>query len=105
VTSTSEVIATSDVEFRASFDRKISDWATGFMRRSHRKGTPFYVYLSNTQVHIPRSGPGVCRHEQARLMADVLVQMDAFTGRDRGRAGRGRDCRGHDRGVDLRQRR
>jgi arylsulfatase len=48
-----EVIATYDAEFRALFDRKITGWATDFMRRSHAQGKPFYLYLPYTQVHIP----------------------------------------------------
>jgi hypothetical protein len=46
-----EVIATYDAAFRAGFDRKITEWATDFMRRSHDEGKPFY--LPYTQVHIP----------------------------------------------------
>jgi arylsulfatase A-like enzyme len=38
-----EVIATYDAEFRAGFDRKITDWAIDFMARSKRDGKPFYV--------------------------------------------------------------
>jgi arylsulfatase len=35
-----EVIATYDAEFRAGFDRKITEWAVDFMRRSRRAGKP-----------------------------------------------------------------
>ncbi len=48
-----EVVATYDAEFRAGFDRKITQWATDFMTRSKEAGKPFYVYLPYTQVHIP----------------------------------------------------
>ena len=77
-----EVIATYDAEFRAGFDRKITEWATEFMRRSRREGKPFYVYLPYTQVHIPPipdpEYAGKTRHGN---IADLLVQMDDFTGR------------------------
>jgi arylsulfatase A-like enzyme len=47
--SRSEVIATYDAGFRAVFDRKITDWAVDFMRRSAEQDKPFYVYLPYTQ--------------------------------------------------------
>jgi arylsulfatase A-like enzyme len=58
-----EVLATYDAEFRAGFDRQITDWAIGFMRRSHQAGRPFYAYLPYTQVHIP---PSPTRSSRAR---------------------------------------
>jgi arylsulfatase len=80
--STSEVIGTYDAAFRAGFDRKITDWTIDFMRRSHTDGKPFYVYLPYTQVHIPSipdpEYAGTTRHGN---WADLLVQLDAFTGR------------------------
>jgi arylsulfatase len=76
------VIATYDAEFRADFDRKITGWALDFMRRSHDEGKPFYVYLPFTQVHIPpipdREYAGKTKRGN---MADLLVQLDDFTGR------------------------
>jgi hypothetical protein len=48
-----EVLATYDAEFKAGFDRKITEWATDFIQRSKEAGKPFYVYLPYTQVHIP----------------------------------------------------
>ena len=48
-----EVIATYDLEFRAGFDRKITEWATDFMTRAHGEGKPFYLYLPYTMVHNP----------------------------------------------------
>ena len=38
-------IATYDAEFRAGFDRKITDWAIDFITRCKKQGTPFYAYL------------------------------------------------------------
>jgi len=77
-----EVIVTYDAEFRASFDRKITEWATDFMRRSHGDGKPFYVYLPYTQVHIPPiPDPEYAGKTRRGNWADLLTQMDDFTGR------------------------
>ncbi len=77
-----EVIATYDAEFRAGFDRKITDWAIDFMRRSHRQGKPFYLYLPYTQVHIPPiPDPEYAGKTKRGNWADILTQMDDFTGR------------------------
>ena len=61
----SEVIATYDAEFRAGFDRKITDWAVDFMNRSQ------WVVLSKTgselgvvggdNLRLAAFGRGVCR--------------------------------------------
>ena len=65
-----EVIATYDAEFRAGFDRKITEWATDFMRRSHDEGKPFTSTClirrctfrrSPTQSTRARSGAGTGR--------------------------------------------
>jgi arylsulfatase len=77
-----KVIATYDAEFRAGFDRKITDWAIDFMQRSQQDGKPFYVYLPYTQVHIPPiPDPEYAGKTKRGGMADLLVQMDDFTGR------------------------
>jgi arylsulfatase len=77
-----EVIATYDAAFRAGFDRKITDWAIDFMRRAHHAGQPFYVYLPYTQVHIPPiPDPEYAGKTKRGNIADLLVQMDDFTGR------------------------
>jgi arylsulfatase len=79
---TSEVIATYDAAFRAGFDRKITDWAIAFMRRAHGEGKPFYAYLPYTQVHIPPiPDPEYAGKTRRGNIADLLVQMDDFTGR------------------------
>lgn len=78
----SEVLATYDAEFRAGFDRKITEWAVDFMRRSHKQGKPFYVYLPYTQVHNPMiPDPEYVSRTRRGNLADVLTQMDDFTGR------------------------
>jgi arylsulfatase A-like enzyme len=76
-----EVIATYDAQFRAGFDRKITGWAIDFMHRSHQQGKPFYLYLPYTQVHIPPvPDPQYAGATRRGNIADLLVQMDAFTG-------------------------
>ena len=78
----SEVIATYDAEFRAGFDRKITEWAIDFMGRAKADGKPFYVYLPYTQVHAPlipdRQYAGKTKRGN---WADLLTQLDDFTGR------------------------
>jgi arylsulfatase A-like enzyme len=77
-----EVLATYDAEFRAGFDRKITDWAIDFMRRSHEQDKPFYLYLPYTQVHIPPiPDPEYAGKTKHGNWADILTQMDDFTGR------------------------
>ena len=76
-----EVIATYDAEFRAGFDRKITEWATEFMRRSKDVGKPFYVYLPYTQVHNPPiPDPEYVGKTKRGNWGDILTQMDDFTG-------------------------
>ena len=63
------MIATYDAEFRAAFDRKITEWAIDFMTRSKKAGKPFYMYLPYTQVHIPPiPDPEYRRQDQARQL-------------------------------------
>jgi arylsulfatase len=76
-----DVIATYDLEFRAGFDRKITGWAIDFFRRSKEAGKPFYTYLPYTQVHIPTiPDPEFAGKTKRAGMADLLTQLDAFTG-------------------------
>ena len=77
-----EVIATYDAEFRAGFDRKITDWAVDFMTRAKNDDKPFYVFLPYTQVHIPPiPDPEFAGKTKRGNFADLLTQMDAFTGK------------------------
>jgi arylsulfatase len=76
-----EVVATYDAEFRAGFDRKITEWACDFMTRAKAAGKPFYTYLPYTQVHIPPiPDPEFVGKTKKGNFADLLVQMDHFTG-------------------------
>jgi arylsulfatase A-like enzyme len=77
----SDVIATYDAKFRADFDRKITEWAMDFMGRSKAAGKPFYMFLPYTQVHIPPiPDPEFAGKTKRGNWADLLTQMDAFTG-------------------------
>ena len=77
----SEVVSTYDAEFRAGFDRKITEWACDFMTRSKEAGKPFYTYLPYTQVHIPPiPDPEYAGKTKRGNWADILTQMDDFTG-------------------------
>ena len=76
-----EVISTYDAEWRAGFDRKITGWAVDFMTRSKAAGKPFYLYLPYTQVHIPPiPDPQYAGKTKRGNLADLLTQMDDFTG-------------------------
>ena len=71
-----------DAEFRAGFDRKITEWATDFMTRAKDDDKPFYMYLPYTQVHIPTiPDPEYAGKTKRGNWADLLTQMDDFTGR------------------------
>jgi arylsulfatase len=77
----SAVLSTYDAEFRAGFDRKITEWACDFMTRAKADDKPFYVYLPYTQVHIPPiPDPEYAGKTKRGSWADVLTQMDDFTG-------------------------
>ncbi len=79
--SKAEVLATYDAEFRAGFDRKITNWAIDFMSRSKEGGKPFYMYLPYTQPHIPNiPDPEYAGKSKRGNIADLITQMDAFTG-------------------------
>jgi len=76
-----EVVSDYDAEWRAGFDRKITEWASDFMTRAKQDGKPFYVYLPYTQVHIPPiPDPEYAGKTKRGNWADLLTQMDAFTG-------------------------
>lgn len=77
-----EVIATYDAEFRAGFDRRITEWAIDFMTRAKQDDKPFYVFLPYTQVHNPPiPDPQYAGSTKRGNYADILTQMDDFTGR------------------------
>src|SRR5262249_33103098 len=76
-----EVIATYDAEFRASFDPRMTEWATDFMRRPQGKGRRFYPNRPSTQVQTPPiPDPEYAGKTERGNIADLLAQMDAFTG-------------------------
>ena len=62
-----EVIATYDAEFRAGFDRKITEWATDFMTAVEGGGQAVLrVPALHAGAHPADPRPGVCRQDQAR---------------------------------------
>jgi arylsulfatase len=76
-----ETIATYDAEWRAGFDRKVTEWAIDFMGRAKQEGKPFYMYLPYTQVHVPPiPDPEYAGKTKRGSWADLLTQMDDFTG-------------------------
>ena len=77
-----EAVSTYDTDFRAGFDRKITDWAIDFMTRAHQEDKPFYLYLPYTQVHNPViPDPEYAGKTKRGIWADILTQIDDFTGR------------------------
>jgi arylsulfatase A-like enzyme len=75
-------VGTYDAEFRAGFDRKITDWTIDFMTRAHQEGKPFYLYLPYTQVHNPViPDPEYAGKTGRGTWPDILTQIDAFTGK------------------------
>ena len=76
-----ELVGPYDAEFRAGFDRKITEWACDFMTRAKEAGKPFYTYLPYTQVHNPAiPDPEYAGKTKRGNWADILTQMDDFTG-------------------------
>jgi arylsulfatase len=76
-----EPVSTYDAEFRAGFDRKITEWACDFMTRAKADGKPFFTYLPYTQVHVPPiPDPEYAAKTKRGNWADLLTQMDDFTG-------------------------
>lgn len=77
-----QVIATYDTQFRAEFDRQITGWAIDFMQRAAQQKKPFYLYLPYTQMHIPPiPDPEYAGKTKRGNIADLLTQMDDFTGK------------------------
>jgi len=78
----STVVGPYDAEFRRLFDRKITEHAIDFMTRSKNAGKPFYMYLPFSQVHNPAlPDPEYAGKTKHGNWADILTQMDDFTGR------------------------
>ena len=78
----STVVGPYDAEFRRLFDRKITEHAIDFMTRSNKAGKPFYMYLPFSQVHNPAlPDPEYAGKTKHGNWADILTQMDDFTGR------------------------
>ena len=76
-----EVIATYDAEFRAGFDRKITSWAIDFMTRSRKRASRSTCICPTRRCTSRRSRPRIAGKTKRGNFADLLVQMDAFTGK------------------------
>jgi arylsulfatase A-like enzyme len=76
------------------------------MRRSNQQGKPFYLYLPYTQTHIPTTpDPEYAGKTKRGNWADILTQMDDFTGQILDELDTLGVADRHDRRVGLRQRR
>jgi len=71
-----------DLKARAAIDGEITTRAIDYMRRQANSRKPFFLYLPFTQPHMPISPApefeGVTRNGD---FADVLTQIDTYTGR------------------------
>jgi arylsulfatase len=71
-----------DKQARAAMDGEITRRALDYMERQARSRKPFFLYLPYTQPHMPVTPSaefaGKTRNGE---FADVLAQMDAYTGR------------------------
>src|SRR5512142_2107215 len=77
-----EVIGTYNAEFRAGFDRKITDWRSTLWPRRRRRASPSMSTCPTrrcTSRQLP-TRPTQGRHRRGNW-ADLLVQMDDFTGK------------------------
>jgi arylsulfatase A-like enzyme len=71
-----------DLKARAAIDGEITDRAIGYMRKQSKSEKPFFLYLPYTLPHMPllvaEEFAGKTRNGE---FADVLAQIDAYTGR------------------------
>jgi len=71
-----------DLKARAAIDREITERAIAYMRRKTQERKPFFLFLPYTQVHMPvLPDPEFEGKTRNGEFADVLAQVDAFTGR------------------------
>ena len=78
-----EVISTYDPEFRAGFDRQITGWAAGFHAplRVSKAGRSLCTCPAPRRASRRSPGPRYAGITKRGNRADLLVQMDDFTGR------------------------
>lgn len=71
-----------DIPARGIIDQEITDRAIAYMRRQTRDRKPFFLYLPYTQAHMPLTpSPEFKNKTKNGEYADVLAQIDAYTGR------------------------
>jgi arylsulfatase len=71
-----------DPAARAAIDGEITDRALAFMRRQSAARKPFFLFLPYTQPHMPVTpAPEFAGKTRNGEFADVLAQIDAYTGR------------------------
>jgi len=71
-----------DLKARAAMDGEITDRAITYLRRQAKSGKPFFLFLPYTQPHMPiLAAPEFAGKTRNGEFADILAQMDAYTGR------------------------
>ncbi len=71
-----------DLKARAAIDGEITDRAISYMRKQSKSGKPFFLYLPYTLPHMPLLvAPEFAGKTRNGEFADVLAQIDAYTGR------------------------
>lgn len=70
-----------DLTTRATVDREATDHAVGFMERSAKARTPFFVFLALTQIHYPTlPHPEFAGRTGAGDIGDAMAEMDRNVG-------------------------
>ena len=97
-----EVIATYDADFRAGFDRKITEWAIDFMTPL-QGGRQAVLHLPALHAgpHPADPRPRVRRQDEARELRRPADPDGRLHRPDPRQARRARPRRGHDRGVGI----
>jgi arylsulfatase len=71
-----------DLKERALIDKDITDKSIDFMQRQVKAGKPFFLFIPYTQTHMPvLPHPDFKGKTRNGDFADVLAQLDAYTGR------------------------
>ncbi len=70
------------LDYRPLIDSDLTDKAIDFMKRTSKDEKPFFVYLPYTATHYPsRAHPDFVGKTGNGPWADLLTQVDAYTGR------------------------
>lgn len=77
-----QAVKVYDLKARAAIDGEITDRAIDYLRRQSRAGRPFFLFLPYTMPHMPLlAAPEFAGKTGNGEFADVLAQIDAYTGR------------------------